>query len=223
MMSVGQYKFLSFAKKQYRKIHIDESLQPQKPKFDLFNGNVTNFSGAYVVFSIMLVAAIALIVMAIVSPIQERNTNIDDLSFKEVTFTRYEFVDDDLFFYTNSNALPYNICFHEDALGDSERNALISACSTGESLTVGYFYDSDDEQYNVWSIEAQSGSVLLSFDVVKKCCVQSRNEARIFLFSLALCGIAFVIFMIYVGRHPEKFPKKLVWAFFPRGQIKIPE
>lgn len=223
MMSVGQHKFLSFAKKEYRKIHIGQSLPTLKPKFDLFNGNVTNLSGAFLVISIMLVACIAFVVMSIVFPIQERNRTIDDLSFKEVTFTRYDFVDDDLYFYGNNKEHPYNICYYENALSDSERNALISTCNTGERLTVGYFYDSDDEQYNVWSIEGESGRLFLSFDVVKECCVQSMSDARTLLLSFALLGFAFVALFIYVGRHPEKFPKKFVWAFFPKGQIKIPE
>lgn len=223
MASVGQHKFLSFVKKQYRKIHIAEALPTAKPKLDLYNGNVTNLAGNYIFIFIAAVCAIAFIVMGIAFPISAQNKSPDDFNYSEVSFVRYELGDDDLYLYAKGYAYPYEISSYDEVLSNSEVQSLIQACGTGTRLTVGYkFVDNDEAPYYiVWSIADENGNALLSFDSVKAHFIDSQKTGSLVMFLAALFAVGCIALNIYVGRHPEKFPKKFVEAIFGRGQIKI--
>ena len=181
--------------------------------YDVFDGHVSS-PGEFLLIYVMIGAiSIGAMIMLVVASTPKA---IEDLTYKTLSFERYEVQDKNLRLYAETE--PYYII---PAYGELMTNPEVftSAVANGATFVVGceYYDEADTPHYGIESIVGTDGIVYLSMDDVHE---YRWGEARIaigvFGF-LAVFWIAYVALSIYVGRHPNKFSRKTIRLFFRDG------
>ncbi len=209
-MAVGKYEFLNRVALEYQKIHHGQDLP--RAKKDIFRGNVPN-PGVYVflygLFFVMLLCfTVAIAIEANQKPTMETAV---------VSFSSVDEIERDMRLYKDGDSRYYKIPEYESVLQDPD--SFISACKSGERFTVSY--ESCKNYCFLHAITGEDGTVYLT-----EADIQAYHKAgRILSCSSLAVGYIICIFFaagtFCVGRHPEKFSKKVVHLFFKEGYIHI--
>jgi hypothetical protein len=223
-LAVGKNEFLSFAKKQYRKLHNGNPIPAANAKSDffssIFNGNVEEPGGFIIVYSLITVLCLGMTIFCLISA--ARSDNVEVLH-QSLVFSRYEIQEKSLYVYVDAAPLRYQIPSYKKLLNNAER--FLTKCDAEETFYVGYSDKSEARtpRYEVYSIVGEDGTVYLTAEAVLE-------DINFNLIGISwACGILFILNgalfagTVYVGRHPERFSPRVIRLFFKPGYIKIPE
>ena len=191
-----------------------EEVQPKKT-FDIFNGNVKDPMALILPFSMV---GIFLFLMMIIAAICAKPYNPDHLKPEYVCFVRYEIEEEtgDLLLYQAHHSTPYRLPHFREIL--PEPNAFLDSIKGFSGHTVRLIYYTDVEYYEIFSIYHDGTDYLTLEQWHQYYDAQYRNVFLIFG-SLLLFWFIFCSFIIYVGRHPEKFSRRFVNHFIQDSYI----
>lgn len=215
-LAIGKYQFLFFAEKQYRKINQGQPI-PTAVKKDLFNGNIEQpgvFIICYVLVGLLCIGAILFVA------IDFAPRGADDLEYASLAFERYEIEDNSLLLYAQNDRMYYWIPAYDELLLDAEK--FFALCDSGAAFEIGYIlYDhADVPYYGVESVTGEDGTIYLTMEAV-----YNYHSGNVWAFYLIFGGLGFVWFAyvaasVYVGRHPEKFSRRVIHMFFRDDYIR---
>ncbi len=215
--AVGGRGFITFVKKQYRKLNDGQSLPVvRKSKRDIFNGNVMNAGGFlffYIFMSVLLIGfGIFMTYHIWFNPVSADNT-----VKREITLEA-RVIEDNKYAFTTSQGELYKIDYWNER---TNRKDIENLCDGSTELTV-FVKEIKTKQgtADYWSIEEirYDSTVILSFEESNR--LYKKNSAPyIFI------PISFIIFWglyitgsVIVGRNPVKY-RKLVKLFFRKESI----
>lgn len=217
----GKFRFLSFAKQQYRRIHIGQTAPSlpdpaHKNRWDVFNGHVDNYGEFLVVYGMMYVLILLCIFMPMIGGCLMPKSEAD-LSFSTIMFDHEEIDKSDcLTLYAGNDS--YYVGKIEIELIDPD--AFFDAYDAGARFVVGYRDAFDDK--TVYSIEDTSGRVYMKTALPQKM-FNEGDEWLYYLiwgFMLAAWSV-YVVMSIHVGRYPERFSPRVRRLFFKPGYLHV--
>ena len=218
-LSIGNFKFLSFAKKQYRKFHNGNSIPTVKPKADIFNGNVER-AGEFIF--IYLLIGVFFIGILVYFAIASAPKTAEDLEYKSLSFERYEIQDENLLLYENGNLKSYGIPAYKELLSDADE--FLELCENKTSFDIGFiiFSGKDDPYYELESIIGNDGKIYLTMEDIHEYHWGDAWRFYLIFGGMTVVWFVFTALSIYVGRHPEKFSRRFIRLFFKDGYVHIP-
>ena len=217
--AIGKYQFLLFAEKQYRKINQGQPI-PTAVKKDLFNGNVEEpgvFIICYVLVGLLCIGAILFVA------IDSAPRGADDLEYASLAFERYEIEDNSLHLYAQNDRMYYWIPAYDELLLDAEK--FLTICDSGAAFEIGYIlYDhADVPYYGVESIAGEDGTIYLTMEAIYNYHLGNIWPLYLILAGLGFVWFAYVAAAVYVGRHPERFSRRVIHMFFRDDDIRKPD
>lgn len=218
-IAVGKTEFICYADARYMRTHGGRGIPINPPDgkkgFDLFNGNVENSGEIIFIYVLMLgflLFGLGVVAYSSIPP------KAEDLTYSNVYVERYEVEDDKLWLYAEGEELPFDIWKYAVSLTDAE--LFLQLCEDGENITLGYL--SYSEHHKVHYVEGESGTVLLTMEAAQEAEKENNTLALSLMGGLTLLLLLFIAFSIYVGRHPERFNRKIVCMIFNEDYIHIP-
>lgn len=222
-LAVGKTEFLCYAEARYMKTHGGRGIPTRSPDgkkgFDLFNGNVENPGEFIAVYVIMIVFSLGMFGFVV---FDSRPLKAEELSYSDIQVERYAVEDDDLWLYADGSVIPFEIWGYATSLENAE--TFLQQCEDGTSFTVGYVsYPNADEPYHkLHYAEDKNGTVHLTMEAAQREEMKNTKEILLFVGLMGLVMFLFIAASIYVGRHPERFNRKIVYMFFKKEYIHIP-
>lgn len=213
----GKYRFLSHAKKQYRKHNHGSPIPEVQGKGDVFKGNVENPGEFLFIYILMSAIVVGVIILFAVS---SRPHTEADLEYISLNFERYEFHDEHLYLFDEENPVYYGIPAYAETLTDAKE--FLSLCEKGQTFKIGYisYEDTDEPHYSIESVIGENGAIYLTVMDVHEYRWADAGKFYLFSGSFAVVWFAIMFFSIYVGRHPEKFSEKFIGLFFKSGYVR---
>lgn len=217
-LAVGGDEFIKLIKVKYRTMHDGQSLPKiHKPKYDLFNGNVTDVGGilfSYIFVAVLLIGfVIFVVVFTYFSPSTTSNTIEQSVSFISCNANEEEVV------LTSADKKFYVIRFIDEQFNSRD----IQMICDGETVVTAYSTvitpDDADDYYSVKAI-VYNGRYLLSFEETNRFHSQEYWPLIILALGMLLFWGVYVVGSIIVGRNPGRFSKRFVRLFFKDGYIK---
>jgi hypothetical protein len=214
--AVGGFEFISFLKKKCRKNNGGRGLTKVE-KHGIFNGNVEDATGfiiVYVMFSVFIIGFAAFLVWNIFF----NPSTVENTIEKQVCFNSFAVDGEKIIFGADDN-VKYKIHFVDDEFDTQE---LRSACDGKTALTVFCEEQTPDDEPMYYSVKAIlcGDKYLLSFEDTNRFYSQEYWPLLLFPVVFALIWGTFITMSIIVGRHPQKFGKKIVHMFFKPGYVK---
>lgn len=185
----------------------------KKKWYDVFNGHVSS-PGEFILIYVMIgaISIGAMIMLAVASTPKAA----EDLTYKTLSFERYEVQDKNLRLYAENEPY-YTIPAYGELMTNPE--VFTSAVADGTTFVVGYEYydEADIPYYGIESIVGTDGVVYLSMDEVHEYRWGEATIAVAVFGFLTVFWIIYVALSIYVGRNPDKFSRKTIRLFFKDG------
>lgn len=217
--AVGGHDFITFVRKQYRKLHNGKALPIiKKGKWDIiFNGNVNNAGEFIFIYALLIVVIIGLgIFMSYkiwFDPYSADNTIEQNVIF--VT----GIADGDDYIMTDKQENTYKLNYLNKCLN---RDKIKSICDSSTELTVYVTETTKKGVTDYWSIKQImcGDTVLLGFDEYNS--LYKKDCAPLILLPVTLVIMIGSIFAgtIIVGRNPKKY-RKFIKLFFKDGYVNI--
>lgn len=214
-MAIGSAQFLELVEKKYKALNGGHDIPEQKPKRDIFRGNVKNSGALIFVFAMLEALLIGLLIFVtfyVFAPADPA-----DSEKREAILVSCSKTEDVLVMRDKAGEI-YKLRIYAT---DSYTEAIRAVCDGETELTV-YGKASSDEAVPHFSVTAiKSGEdYVLSFEDTRQIHINEFWPIIIFVGGMVALWSAFVGFMIYLGRNPRNFSKKFVEAFFGKEGVK---
>lgn len=207
-------RFVSHAKKQYRKYYDGKAL-PTLEKKDLFNNHVENPGEFIFLFGMLAVFCLGFTIFIGCMSIPKKET---DFARKTVSVDKYEVSDENLLFYDTAGNT-YRVKEYASVILNA--NEFIENLNSKPDLNLLVLYNekADEPFYIVSSIDKDATEQYLSFDIWRK----NEWKTNVFIIGISLIidllMFLFIWFTIYVGRNPHKFSDRVLHLFYKPGYI----
>ncbi|MBQ6420855.1 MAG: hypothetical protein IJK02_07275 [Clostridia bacterium] len=227
-LAIGEAEFVSFAKKRWRAMNGGIAL-PKKEKYSekaLFRKNVKEAGVFIIIYSLILV--FGLVAMIAMLTIGLKPTREDDLTYIDVTVESIEIIKNEIHLTVEETDFYFELCGEKKLLKDDP--VLINRLSQrSETYKFGYkMIDPDGKHFGyIESIISYDGSPILSLETANQ---YSRENTLLYsrentllcavLLAVPLAGVLFCLIMtILIGRHPERYSKRVKKLLFKDGYI----
>ncbi len=221
MGAVGRKEFLDTLHKKYRQVCDGKTLplMPVRERRDIFGGNVKKPGQKILLGVLGLIFPLMFVVMgagvALHGYTAENTTPVD------ITLDRCWVDGDDLWL----DAQEYDHDFRLTDYADMGPEGLCAMASWGKDtelqVYVTAYRQKNDiyQRYEIQCLTDAQGRIWFTFQQATAR-FQAQGRTLLFvagLFLLLWCG--FCGFVVYVGRHPERFKPKTVYRFFKKNTI----
>lgn len=210
--------FIAQANRGYWKAY-HKGIPSKGAKSDIFAGNVENGNSTFLVLVVILIYAFATIAYVWYAPpvipmedLHWETVQIDDCIPNEKQI--------DLFLLANGEGK----CFVQQygkVLPDPEKFQQL--CREGTTFRIGVNEEEDGEIPRAEFIEDSAGTVYLTPEIVR---IYIKGGPRwqlvpLFLAALWVLFLAYVVLMVKVGRHPERYPAWVIRSVFRDGTLRV--
>lgn len=217
----GKYRFLSFAKQQYCRIHIGQTVPAlpdpaHKNRWDIFNGHVDNYAEFLAIYGMLFVVILFCLFMPTMGYWSAPKSKAD-LTYSTVVFDREEI--------NKNNYLTLYAGDESFSVGDIgtrliDPDTFFDAYDAGSRFVVGYHTAFDNK--TIYSIEDTSGRVYMKTELPRKTFKDGDEWLYYVGWSVMLMAWSvYVVMSIYVGRHPERFSPRVRRIFFKPGYLLV--
>ena len=216
-LSIGGDDFIKLVKKKYRTMHDGKSLPKiDKTKPDIFNGNVQDVGGflfTYISVGVMVVGFLIFVVYSAYAPSTPNNTIEESTSFVAFEESEEEIV------LTSSDHRIYKICFIDEQF---QAKDILTLCD-GKTVVTTYSTEVnskyEDSYYALKAVKCNDDYVL-SFDETNR--LHRQENTLIVIIAVVMCLVwgGVVMISIIIGRHPQRFSKRVIGLFFKDGYVK---
>lgn len=210
--SNGAEEFYDLVKKKYRLSSNGKALPWLSPykKHDVFNGNIVNGTA---MFSAILICTLLAFIFSIYLFFDAHAFKKTPLLQKTIRIEYAEKEDSDTVnLYTFQDTIPYRISYAGKLLPDD----FVSACQRGDIFTVSYFPSGTEKApfYDVNAMSAADGTVHFTVEEMEKEYFHNYIFASVLMLCFGLLLSGMLTGMVMVGRHPEKYSRKVQNIFF---------
>ena len=212
---------MTFIAARYRRQCGGKSI-PKAPerrsKLDVFNGNVREPGVFVFVFALI---ALLLIAPLILCRAAYRHYENEEPFYTQVSFaeTGFSADGDDLILRGAEDGLEYQILSYRKTLADPQ--SFEEACSSGTVFDVGYMLiGPKDNKHRSVRYVISGDTVFLDRLSMTRHLQSNIAAAGLFMGAFLLLWIAFCACSIWVGRHPERFSRRVHRLFFKGGYLK---
>ncbi|MBQ7500059.1 MAG: hypothetical protein IJT91_04105 [Clostridia bacterium] len=209
----GRDEFLTAVRRNY----VPSGKRGRKKRKDIFNGNVENpgeFVFVYILIGVLMIGALVYFTLDVL------NADYSPEAFAEVRVSSYKEIDGDLCLFAAEEKEPYVIADYKKTVSDPD--GLLEKCNGNYVFKIGYYEMEDDgETYRqAICVRRINGNEYLTLeDGIRQKKTETFQLVWLFL-AFVLLWAVFVILSICIGRHPEKFSRKIVHLFFKPGYVK---
>lgn len=224
-IAVGEEEFIDFARKQYR-IRNGGSAVRTLPEIEIkgaFRKNV-NHPGEFI-FVYCTILLITVGVLASLVFMYFNTTEESELEYMTVTIRNVEkyhrYRQSGLRAVTNDTDVLLALPFSERLLKDDP--ALIERLTAGgERYRIGYEIKGTDENiyYSIDVIIAEDGEELLSFERTERYKKENILQIIVLFSGLGILNALWFLLTVRIGRHPEKYSRRVKRMFFRDGYIR---
>lgn len=220
-IAVGGLEFLAFAQKQYKAFNCDRPI-PEKKKTTkcdaIFNGNVKNPGVQIVIYIIVFAFLVGFIVLGFVF---NKPTEMDNLKLETVTVNSFEAKKEYLYLDIDGFETEPYLRGYKQTVSDPAR--FMAMLNSREHFEIGYntFIDDGVTEYRIEYIRDKNGTVLTTPEDFHEFYQHDFNIIMSIMIAVLVLWVAYVLFVIYVGRNPKKFSPKLVHKLYKEGSIKL--
>ena len=213
-LAIGSSTFMLFAKEKCRQLNGGRDVPDFSPKakLDLFKGNIKNPESYLMIYSLLLVLSVFVFVLTV---IPTEPTQKSELIFVEESVLDYEVQDDTLVFEVDGVKLGLYLYGYNQTVTDIEK--LYYLFESKEQLRIGYNPPSfrSLRGNRVEYIEDSEGVVYTTpEDYIRYYKENIEPNSDLISTLVALAILFYIVFSVYVGRHPQKFNKKFVNLFY---------
>lgn len=213
-VAIGSSNFVLFAKEKCRQLNGGKDVPDYSPKakLDIFNGNIKNPESYLIIYFLLLVLSMLAFVLAV---IPTEPTQKSELIFVEESVLNYEVQDDTLVFEVDGVKLGLYLYGYNQTVTDIEK--LYSLFESKEQLKIGYNPPSfrSLSGNRVEYIEDSEGVVYTTpEDYIQYYKENIEPNSDLICTLSALVILVYIVFSVYVGRHPQKFSKRFVNLFY---------
>ena len=212
--AINNKRFVSHAKKQYRKHHNGEAL-PMLEKKDIFNNHVENPGEFIFVFGMLAVFLLGFTIVISCMSIPKKEA---DFTRKTVLVNEYEISEENLLLYDTAGNT-YRVNEYASVMFNANEFLDILSSKPELNLLVRYNENGDEPFYIVSSVEKDGTQQYLSFDTWRKNEWKLTNFVISVFLIIDLLMFLFIWFTIYVGRNPHKFSDRVLHMFYKPGYI----
>lgn len=220
-LAAGKYQFLSFAKQQYRRIHIGQTIPAlpdpaHKNRWDIFNGHVDCYGEFLIVYIMMYVVILIALFMPTVDYLLSPKSEAD-LTYSTVVFDREEI--------NKNNYLTLYAGDESYSVGDIELKLIdpdvfFDAYDAGAKFVVGYHTAFDNK--TIYSMEDTSGRVYMKTELPRNMFKEGDEGLYYVLWGVMFAAWSvYVAMSIHVGRYPERFSPRVRRIFFKPGYLQV--
>ena len=224
-IAVGEEEFIAFARKQYRICRGGTAVQtlPEKEIKGAFRKNVNHPEEFIFAFCTILLITIGM--LASLGYMYFNTTKENELEYMTVTiqdvkkYHRYR--QSGLRAVTNDTdvliELPGDYRLLKDDPGLIERLK-----SSGERFRIGYevMGTGDAIYYLIDVIIAENGEELLPFELSERYAKENILQIIVFFSGLGILNALWFLLTFRIGRHPEKYSRRVKRLFFQDGNIR---
>lgn len=206
-LAEGGREFTRLVRREYRRHNGCEI--PVSYRGDLFHGNISNpreFLFWYLAIFLLLIGVI--VGLAILSaPVHE-----DDLSWREITAAQVQEDQEDLWLVPVDDALHYRIVSYQQVLPED----FLTRFEENTVFRVGCLLNerNDPPYTDVKYLAGQDGTVFLTIEEAHDAMWGDGRKVQWLFVGLAVLWAVFSGLSIYVGRHPERFSRRVICLFF---------
>ncbi len=206
-LAEGGMEFTTLVRQEYRRYNGCEI--PVSYRGDLFHGNVSNPREHLFAYLVGLLIPIGMIVAIAIgsAPVHE-----DDLTWRDITAAQVQADQEDLWLVPVDDALHYRIDYYQQVLPAD----FLTRFEENTVFHVGYLLNerSDPPYAQVEYLAGQDGTVFLTLEEAHDAMQDEIRIVQCVIAGLALLWSVFSGLSIYVGRHPERFSRRVICMFF---------
>lgn len=218
-LAVGGMEFEGHLRKRYRSLHGGRTIPVIKAKHgDPFNGHVEGGAGIIFAYCLMSVVCVGMLTACVVitwfaPPTPEKSV------VTEVVFERVHEQGNTLYL-RSADGLKHELRDMDDGV---DREAIKALCDGKTVVTVygSKQHEGEDgqEPFRVIYALAVGDTYLVDFEDAARLHVRGYWPIVALFASFTLIWGVFVFFSFRVGRHPERYSKKVIKIFFKEGTV----
>jgi hypothetical protein len=217
----GNTDFLLMAKKRYHALSGGRPIPRVKPRIpDVFNGHVEGGTGLLVVYGFLGLLCLGFLCFMI-AYVYFMPPAAASCERHETVLERGEMRGDTLYLYpaaSGEDGLHYAVRFLDDEV---DTDAIRAACDGQTAVTVYVKRVTPKHGDPYYAVKALSAgdTVLLTFEDSQRLHQNEYWPLIPFMGLFTLLWAVFVVFSIRVGRHPERYSKRVIRLFFKEGYV----
>ena len=206
-LAEGGREFTRLVRREYRRHNGCEI--PVSYRGDLFHGNISTPREHLFAYLVGLLIPIGMIVAIAIgsAPVHE-----DDLTWRDMTAAQVQEDQEDLWLVPVDDTLHYRIDSYQQVLPAD----FLTRFEENTVFHVGYLLNerNDSPYADVKYLAGQDGTVFLTLEEAHDAMWGDGRKVQWVVAGLALLWAVFSGLSIYVGRHPERFSRRVVRLFF---------